>query len=70
MLPSYKNQVIDLQSDLESNGSGVAPVVFLSVFPAMTIFYRHWRRSRVFLVNFELISHFFLLVFLLLTLNK
>ena len=30
---------------------------------------RHWRRSDVFIVNFEYISHFFL-VFLLLTLNK
>ena len=31
--------------------------------------WRHWRRSSVFIVNFEYISHIFL-VFLLLTLNK
>ena len=30
---------------------------------------RQWRRSGVFIVNFELISHFFL-VFIFLTLNK
>ena len=30
---------------------------------------RHWRRSGVFIINFELVSHL-VLVFLLLTLNR
>ena len=33
------------------------------------IIWRHWRRSGVFIVNFEHITHFFV-VFLLFTLNK